>query len=60
MMVQLMFIGDEEDKACNFDVVIDFSVLNRKIFRDMLIQEITKIYSDYKFDIVLDTDISDQ
>ena len=53
------FIVDEEDKACNFDVVIDFSVLNRKIFRDMLIQEITKIYSDYKFDIVLDTDISD-
>ena len=53
------FVVDNKNKTCSFDIVIDFSILNRKIFKDLIIKELVKIYPGYTFEIILDTDISD-
>ena len=53
------FVVDNKNKAGSFDIVIDFSILNRKIFKDLIIKELIKIYPGYTFEIILDTDISD-
>lgn len=53
------FVVDNKNKTCSFDIVIDFSILNRKIFKDLIIKEFVKIYPGYTFEIILDTDISD-
>lgn len=52
------FYGDEEKKYVNFDLIVDFKA-DAPAVRDRVKAEISAIYPDYAFDIILDSDYSD-
>ena len=52
------FYGDEEKKVVLFDLIVDFEA-DASAVRDALCAKLKEEYSEYRFDIVLDSDYSD-
>lgn len=53
------FMVDEEEKYVTFDIVTDFSVKNREVFRHGIEDELHSVYPQYNFRINIDNDYSD-
>ena len=53
------FYVDEENKTISFDLIIDFKAESRKRIKDEVVKDISEKYPDYKYFVILDTDISD-
>lgn len=50
---------DDEKKDIYFDIIIDFKCENQEKLRDEIIENLSKKYTNYEFNIILDDDISD-
>ena len=50
---------DDEKKDIYFDIIIDFKCENQEKLRDEIIKNLSKKYTNYEFNIILDDDISD-
>ena len=53
------FYVDEEVKRVNFDLVLNFDAKNRKEVYAQIVREIQELHPDYRFQVVLDADITD-
>ena len=53
------FYFDEEEKSINFDIIIDFKIINREEVYKAIYDEVKTKYKDYKINITLDIDVSD-
>lgn len=53
------FYVDEEIKLVNFDLVLNFDAKNRKEVYAQIVHEIQELHPDYRFQVVLDADITD-
>ncbi len=53
------FYVDEETNTVNFDLVLNFDVKNRKELYHRAVREIEEMHPEYRFQIVLDADITD-
>ena len=53
------FYVDEEIKLVNFDLVLNFDAKNRKEVYAQIVREIQELHPDYRFQVVLDADITD-
>ena len=53
------FYVDEEHKRISFDIIIDFKAENPELIKNEIVEKIKKEYPDYKFDVIIDTDVSD-
>ena len=53
------FFVDMERKLVSFDLIIDFSVLNRDEMYEHIVAEVGEMYPDYRFVVALDRDLSD-
>lgn len=52
------FYADKENKRVMFDIIVDFNADAGEV-RQKLNKELTSLYPDYSFDIILDSDYSD-
>lgn len=52
------FYVDESEKTVIFDIVVDFKA-DAQAVHDTIVQRISKLYPDYTFAVVLDSDYSD-
>ncbi|MBQ7718769.1 MAG: cation transporter [Clostridia bacterium] len=52
------FYGDREHKRVMFDIIVDFKE-NAEQVRSEIVAEMQMKYPDYKFDVILDSDLSD-
>lgn len=53
------FYVDEDAKLVNFDLVLNFDAKNRKEVYAEVVREIQELHPDYRFQVVLDADITD-
>ena len=53
------FYVDEELKIITFDIIFEFDVKNKEEIRNGVIKELKKKYPEYKYLIIIDSDISD-
>ena len=53
------FYVDEATKQLRFDVIIDYASPNRTEEYHSIVEEVRRMYPDYKVSVVLDADISD-
>ena len=53
------FYVDEENKNIFFDVIIDFDCESPDKVKDEIINRLSSKYSDYKFNVIIDADISE-
>ena len=53
------FYVDEENKIVSFDLIIDFKAESKDNIKDEVLKEIKEKYSDYNYNVILDTDFSD-
>ena len=53
------FYLDQEEKSINFDIIIDFKIINREEVYKAIYDEVKNKYKDYKINITLDIDVSD-
>ena len=52
------FYAEEETRCAMFDLIVDFSA-DAAAVRDGLVAELASLYPDWRFDVVLDTDVSE-
>ncbi len=52
------FYAEEETRCAMFDLIVDFSA-DAAAVRDGLVAELAALYPDWRFDVVLDTDVSE-
>ncbi len=53
------FYVDEENKRIFFDVIIDFDCESPENVKNEIINRLSSKYSDYKFNVIIDADISE-
>ncbi len=53
------FYVDTDRKLVTFDLILDFKCARKEQIRDGIIAKMEKLYPDYTFAVVLDSDISD-
>ena len=53
------FYVDEEAKSINFDLVLNFDAKNRKEIYKEIVSEIEELHPEYRFQIIMDADITD-
>ena len=53
------FYVDEENKRIFFDVIIDFDCESPEKVKDEIVNRLSSKYSDYKFNVIIDADISE-
>ena len=53
------FYVDEENKNIFFDVIIDFDCESPEKVKEEIVNRLSSKYSEYKFNVIIDTDISE-
>ena len=54
------FYLQKEEKAMRFDIVISFDAGDRKAVYNQVVEEVQKAYPDYRIQVALDTDFSEE
>ena len=54
------FYLQKEEKAMRFDIVVSFDAGDRKAVYNQVVEEVQKAYPDYRIQVALDTDFSEE